>query len=315
MKEETPRVWLLPPLDRWGSVRIGVGVTLALWATAFALAVILGDVPARSIRFAITFSLFLGYTLAFSPIVLARLQGDFDELDRIDRLGVTGQLVATVVGLGIHFMLGALSSERQFGMGAFGWFAFTASTIWWIVFSPVAFVFIRALWRLRRLGMAAKVNLLHARPLARFGRAASSVALFVGAFVATGVFSIGVSQTFIDPSNDETTPQIAVILFACFMISAVYLPLSGARLAIRAAKQAELARVSEQLGHHDEVLVASDGLERADRLMAYRERVESVAEWPFGVGAAPRAFFYVTLPLLSWIAAALVERALASVLD
>ena len=79
--------------------------------------------------------------------------------------------------------------------------------------------------------------------------------------------------------------------------------------------QAELARISEQLGHHDEVLVASGELERADLLMAYRERVAGVAEWPFGVGTAPRALFYLALPLLSWIAAALVERLLGSVLD
>ena len=49
--------------------------------------------------------------------------------------------------------------------------------------------------------------------------------------------------------------------------------------------------------------------------MAYRERIRAVPEWPFGVGTAPRALLYVALPLLSWIAAALVERALGTVLD
>ena len=49
--------------------------------------------------------------------------------------------------------------------------------------------------------------------------------------------------------------------------------------------------------------------------MAYRERIQAVPEWPFGVGAAPRALLYVALPLLSWIAVALVERSLDVVLD
>ncbi len=200
-------------------------------------------------------------------------------------------------------------------MGELRWFGLFASSLWWTVFAPTSFIFVRALWRLRRLGMVAKVNLLDARPLARFGRAASLIALYVGAFVAVMTCVIVVVRTFIGQTGEDPVPRLVVTALTCFLIATVYLPLSGARRASRAAKRAELAHIGERLGHHDEVLGAFDGRERADRLLAYRERVAGVAEWPFGVGTAPRALFYVTLPLLSWIAAALVERALGSVLD
>jgi hypothetical protein len=315
MNEATPRVWFLSTLDRLGSVRVGACVMLGLWALALAAALLVGNVPPRGIVFATMFPLLLGYTLAVSPVVLSRLLVEFDELKGIDRIGVPGQVAATVAGLAINLMLGALSEVPAEQIGEIRWFTVFASSLWWIVFAPMSFIFVRILWRLRRLGMVANVNLLDARPLAEFGRAASLITLYIGAFVAVGTFGIVVTRTFIAETGEDTVPLLVVTVLTCFVIAAVYLPLSGARRAIRAAKRAELARIGKQFGHHDEVLVAFDGPERADRLMAYRERVAGVAEWPFGVGTAPRALFYVTLPLLSWIAAALVERALGSVLD
>ena len=77
----------------------------------------------------------------------------------------------------------------------------------------------------------------------------------------------------------------------------------------------QLDRIAGEIGHHSEVLADPDGPARVDRLLAYRERIRAIPEWPFGVGAAPRAVLYVALPLLSWIAAALVERSLDAVLD
>ena len=84
-------------------------------------------------------------------------------------------------------------------------------------------------------------------------------------------------------------PVVAATLFTLLLVAAVYLPLSGARLTIQAAKRAELARIAARAGHHSEVLDAQDGPERASGLMAYRERIQRVPEWPFAVGTAPRA--------------------------
>ena len=109
--------------------------------------------------------------------------------------------------------------------------------------------------------------------------------------------------------------SVTVVTILLLLVAAVYLPLSGARLAIRDAKRVELTRIAAKVGHHGEVLDAQDGPERASGLMTYRERIERVSEWPFSVGTAPRTILYVALPFLSWIAAALVERVLGAFLE
>ena len=160
-----------------------------------------------------------------------------------------------------------------------------------------------------RVGFGVALGLFALNLTAALGRTAALIALYVA-----GSFVIFTLVTILGRPGGASAELPSVVSLTFFIIAALYLPLSGARSAIGAAKQAELDRIAEQLGHHDEVLGAFDGPDRADRLMAYRERVRGGPEWPFGVGTAPRALLYVALPLLSWIAAALVERAVAAVL-
>jgi len=291
-----------------GSFRVGFGVALGLLALNLTAALILGGATSLAIRFGMLFPLSTGYVLAVAPVVLARLRKEVDELEGVDRLGAPGQAAASAAGVAIATIFITLSPASG-SESMFRWVLLPEDFLYWILNAPIAFVLIRALWRLRRLGRVARVNLLEARPLAAFGRTAALIALYVA-----GSFVIFTLVTILGRPGGARAELPSVVSLTFFIIAALYLPLSGARSAIRAAKQAELDRIAEQLGHHDEVLGAFDGPDRADRLMAYRERVRGVPEWPFGVGTAPRALLYVALPLLSWIAAALVERAVAAVL-
>ncbi len=53
MSEATPRLWFLPPVERWGSFRVGFGVGLGLLVLNLAAALVLGGVPQLGIRFAL----------------------------------------------------------------------------------------------------------------------------------------------------------------------------------------------------------------------------------------------------------------------
>ena len=307
MSKATPRLWFLPPVDALGSFRVGFGVASGLLAVNLAAALILGGTTPLKIRFAINFALGVGYALAVAPAILARLPRELDGMGEVDRLSARGQGVASACGVAIAAILGILSPMSQ---DMFRWVLEVESFLLWILIAPLYFVFIRALWRLRRLGGVVRVNLLEARPLAAFGRAAALIALY-----GAGSFVIFTLVTIVGRPGGARAELPSVIIQTVFLAAALYLPLSGARRGIRAAKQAELDRIAADLGQHRDVLAGAEGPDRVDRLMAYRQRIQAVPEWPFGAGAAPRALLYVALPLLSWIAAALVERSLAAVLN
>ena len=50
-------------------------------------------------------------------------------------------------------------------------------------------------------------------------------------------------------------------------------------------------------------------------LLAYKNEIESVREWPFDAPTLTRFFLYVAIPLGSWVGGALVERLLGAALD
>ena len=309
MSEATPRLWFLPPVERWGSFRVGFGVGLGLLVGNLAAALVLGGVDQLEIRFAVNYSLGVGYSLAVGCAALTSLRQGIDGMQGVDRLSSRGQGLASAVGVTIAALPAALS-PMQMQMHPFYWVLVAGNILFWILIVPLFFVFIRALWRLRRLGKVAEVNLLESRPLAAFGRAAAWIALFGAGNSVIFTLTIVVGRT---AGAQAELPSL--VFQTVFLAAALYLPLSGARVGIRAAKQAELDRIAAELGHHGNVLGEVDGPDRVVRLMAYRERIQAVSEWPFGVGTAPRALLYVALPLLSWIAAAMVERSLDVVLE
>ncbi len=305
MSGATPRLWFLPPVERWGSFRVGFGAGLGLLVVYLAALLVLGGFAELGIRFAVNYSLGVGFTLAVGCAALASLRQEIDGMEGVDRLSSRGQGLASAFGVAIAAAPAALYTSQIY---PFYWVLMAGNILFWILIAPLMFVFIRALWRLRRLGKVAEVNLLESRPLAAFGRAAAWIALF-GAGNAV-IFTL---TTVVGRLGEAEVPSL--VFQTLFLAAALYLPLSGARIGIRAAKQAELDRIAAELGHHGNVLGEVDGPDRVVRLMAYRERIQAVSEWPFGVGTAPRALLYVALPLLSWIAAAMVERSLDVVLE
>jgi hypothetical protein len=94
----------------------------------------------------------------------------------------------------------------------------------------------------------------------------------------------------------------------------MWIPMRGAHERLRAAKREEIARVNAAIRGEPGALRASplrdrERLALAD-LLAWRAYVESVPEWPIDVSTMGRFTLYVVVPLLSWVASALVQHVL-----
>jgi hypothetical protein len=77
---------------------------------------------------------------------------------------------------------------------------------------------------------------------------------------------------------------------------------------VAAAKARELDRLTTSLSEMER-----DG-ERFLLLSMYRRQIADVPEWPVSAGSASRVLFYVVIPPLAWVAAALVQNLVSNVL-
>ena len=93
----------------------------------------------------------------------------------------------------------------------------------------------------------------------------------------------------------------------------------GSEGGIGEAKRAELGRVHAEIANDLSAIEASAIAKRAGDvslgdLLAYRDFVHSVPEWPFTAPLRLRFLLYAAIPLGSWLGGALVERALDTAL-
>ncbi|MEJ2482330.1 MAG: hypothetical protein P8049_04210 [Gemmatimonadota bacterium] len=101
--------------------------------------------------------------------------------------------------------------------------------------------------------------------------------------------------------------------------AALLLPLRGVHTRIRQAKADELEWLDARiLARRDAFLknrkTGEDSGYLAD-LLAYRDLVRDVPDWPIGTSSWARFSLYLLIPLLSWAAAALVERFVNSLIS
>ena len=100
----------------------------------------------------------------------------------------------------------------------------------------------------------------------------------------------------------------SAILLAAGM--AFVLPLRGVHRRIKQAKGAELEWVDAELRQQRTVLKSGEERTSGDLsdLAAYRDLVRSVRDWPITTSSYVRFALYLLIPVVSWAAAALVER-------
>lgn len=223
-------------------------------------------------------------------------------------------------------------------VGDFFWFSSLSESLWperplrWLVFGVVqdaclgwfAFRGIAVLLAVGQqfstLGRELRVDVLDLRPIAPIGALGLQLALLMLVAFALGAPLIGASLLI-----ESREIGILVALSMCLPLAlggvVLILPTRGVRQAILRAKDAELDRVRGEIAREREAALGPSGEQKRRSsetlagLLAYEERVLSVRAWPFDLPVLLRLAAYTLLPLASWIAAAVVERALDRALE
>jgi hypothetical protein len=96
-------------------------------------------------------------------------------------------------------------------------------------------------------------------------------------------------------------PGLLVGVPAALLLFAV--PLWGVHQRIRTVKAARVVDLQRKIHDCDR-----DDVARLETLVSHRDRVQAVHTWPLDLRLLFRALFYLVLPPLAWVAAALVEN-------
>jgi hypothetical protein len=279
----------------------------------------------RDFRIAIVHCLLVGYLpAAFLAVVrggrrtVRELQGALDcTPEECDALAVSLQL--PVGGLGMAVLVGLLV--------AFGspyltppvpddlWnpATWSAEVAWHRVLGPLvavgsialAYAIIVVSRRMSRLaGDLKSIDLFDLEPLYPFTQLGLVNALLLMGFVAIGGLMVLTEAGFglLGLLVGTTVLGIAVITAA--------LPMRGVHRRIGQAKAAELEWVEAKLQQQRAVLKGGENRTSGDLsdLAAYRDLVRSVRDWPVSTSSYVRFALYLTIPVVSWAAAAIVER-------
>ncbi len=176
------------------------------------------------------------------------------------------------------------------------------SMLVWVVSTTVIGALFECAYAFRDIADRIEINLFKLEQLAPFAHIAS---VFMLALVgAQAAFSLMLIQGF---TFVAFVPGWLGLFVPMFLLMA--LPIVPVRRSIIAAKAIELARVdklitAERDGHNDPATLAP--------LLVYKREVAEVRELPFDVGSYARAAFYLLLPPLTWVGAALIENVVDS---
>jgi hypothetical protein len=165
----------------------------------------------------------------------------------------------------------------------------------------VALLFARVGDRLER------VDLFDLRPLEPFARRAVEGVLVwvIGASLTSILFAGGWASA--------TLPQLVATILLMALV-AFALPLLGVHRRIRAEKQQELARIHAAARSERDALLAGGAGARLPALLALREQVAELREWPVDLSTVMRLLFYLGIGLGSWVGAALVDAGIETIL-
>lgn len=183
----------------------------------------------------------------------------------------------------------------------------------WIIMTTVIFAVILQAVLFARLG-AKHVNvcLLNARKLLPFARVSifSSLAILgaVALFPLIGIES-GLNLVEILPGAITALGPLIAIFF---------IPIWPIHRRLAAMKAQELDTINDMIEACLDTPVSADSeprmLEKLTPLLAYRREIVGVFTWPFDIGNLTRLTIYLIIPPLTWVAAALMENLVNSLL-
>ena len=285
----------------------------------------------RNVRLTVFGCLLIGY-LPTAYVYLVRgardtlaqlrpvLTGEPEELAQLEatagRYDATGLRIAAVLGVLGGLLMPYLGEGENF----YTWAANSPETLWHRVTSPLVgywfarlgFAVLSESLKLSALaGRLTPLDLFDLRPLTPFTRQGLTHALVVVGFGS--IQSLNLIESGFGPIlslNWAMTAGVAII--------GLLVPVNGVRKRIRNAKAARLETCREDLRRAQASLDASGGneeLTRVANLLALRQHLSEIREWPFDASTLRRLALYLLVPLASWSGGALVERLIDAALD
>lgn len=252
----------------------------------------------------------LAPALAIGPSELAAERAAIGRFSRQTLLAAGAGGIAA--GLAVHSVVNAMIPPGHAALDDRLWRFLRDLTIWTLSVRLIVVVIGSSLRVSRLAERAARVDLLDLRGLAPLARIGLRSAL---------AFALAASMIAAMSSDAVTLPVTLLTVAAVGVVGAftLLLPVRGAHHAIRAAKDAELRAVRGSIERARTAAIvgdaaATDDAMRLAGLLALEARIAAVGEWPFDVGTFVRFALFLALPLGSWVAGALVERAISSAL-
>ncbi len=171
-----------------------------------------------------------------------------------------------------------------------------ANVITWLTVAFTAVCRLSDSLSLRRLGSYVRVDLYDLSRLKPFGSAAiRDVLVIMGALALMPLQALDAEFRLVNYRDGLIVGlTLAAILFV--------IPQSGVRGAIRAGKEARLSALQAAVDSADRQDVA-----RLEALVAHRDRIQHTSTWPLDLSLIGRVVFYLVIPPLAWVGAALVE--------
>jgi hypothetical protein len=149
---------------------------------------------------------------------------------------------------------------------------------------------------LRSLGLATPVDVYRLNLLKPFARVAvRSVLLVMGAMALMPLQALDAEFRM-----DNYVFGLAIGL--PLAVTLFLLPLTGIRRSILAARQARESELQAAIDAADR-----SAIPELEALVAHRDRVRAISSWPLDFSLMFRVAFYLIIPPLAWVGAALVE--------
>ncbi len=178
------------------------------------------------------------------------------------------------------------------------------NTVLWTVVALLTVGRVHDALAMRRLGAELQVDLYNLEKLRPAGRAAvRDVLVIMGALALMPLQSLDAEFRWV---NYQTGLIVGVVSASLVF----FLPLTGIRRAVHAAKEARVRELQEEIDK-----VSRSEVALLETLVAHRDRIAHLPTWPVDLSILSRVGFYLVIPPLAWVGAALVETVVQGYLD
>lgn len=336
-------------IDRVSPLRLGIGISGSLVALLVISETVLGrwdlllaggdfDPLAREatgvlrdVRIAVVHCLLVGYLPAALLYVLqhgkrtvARLQGalnctreECDRLARSIRLSRRGLLIATVVGTALAFLPPHfVEPVPEAPWDPQNW---NAEIAWHRILGPLMgiglawlmYAIVVVSLRMSRIAQKlSKIDLLDLSSLSPFAQQGLTHALLL-------IGTLSISALMMLESGFVTLMTFIGSGTLVVAVLALLAPVRGVQRRVAEAKQAELDWAAAEITRLRDGLATADPNRRSGDLadiVAYRNLVAGVSEWPFTGTTYARLFVYALIPLASWGLGVVAEEVIGRLL-